>query len=206
MPSTRTRPAYRRLDVDERRAQLLEAGARLFTERGYEDVSMSEVAAAAGISKGLLYHYFPGKREFFAATLDAAADELRALTVTDPDLPPLEQLGSAVDAYLDWIEAHSDGYARLLHSAGALNDVASLVQRMREETAERIVAGLAGNDPSPALRCAVHGWLWFMDGACLQWLEAGREPPRERLRELLVGTLAAAAGLAAVALDRTMGG
>ncbi len=201
MASTQPRPAYRRLELDARRTQLLEAGARLFTERGYEDVSMSEVAAAAGISKGLLYHYFPGKRAFFAATLEAAADELRALTVTDPDLPPLEQLGAAVDAYLGWIEAHSDSYARLLHSAGALADVASLVERMRDETAERIVAGLRGDDPTPSLRCAVHGWLWFMDGACLQWLEAGHEPPRERLRDLLIGTLAAA-----VALDRDIGG
>ncbi len=196
MASLRTRRAFRRLEVEARRQQLLETGARLFTERGYEDVSMSEVAAAAGISKGLLYHYFPGKRAFFAATLEAAAQELRALTVTDPDLPALEQLTAAVDAYLGWIEAHSESYARLLHSAGALADVASLVQRVRDETAERIVAGLGGDEPSPALRCAVHGWLWFMDGACLQWLQAGREPPRERLRELLVGTLAAAAGLA----------
>ena len=190
-------PAYRRLTQDARRELLLEAGARLFTERGYDDVSMSEVAAAAGISKGLLYHYFPGKREFFAATLEAAADELRALTHTDPGLPPLEQLAAAVDAYLAWIDAHADSYARLLHSAGALGDVASLVEGMRDETAERILAGLAGDDPSPALRCAVHGWLWFMDGACLRWLQAERQPPREELRELLVGTLAAATGLAA---------
>jgi AcrR family transcriptional regulator len=68
-------PAFRRLDVDVRRAQLLEAGARLFTERGYDAVSMNAVAREAGISKGLLYHYFPGKQEFFAATLQAAAEE-----------------------------------------------------------------------------------------------------------------------------------
>lgn len=191
-------PAFRRLDVDVRRAQLLEVGARLFTEHGYDGVSMSEVARAAGISKGLLYHYFPGKRAFFVATLEAAADELRGLTATDPALPPLDQVAQAVDAYLAWIDAHADSYARLLQSAGALSDVATLVERMRDETAGRIVAGLAaGAEPSPTLRAAVHGWLWFMDGACTQWLADGREPPRDALRDLLVGVLAAAAGLAA---------
>jgi AcrR family transcriptional regulator len=196
--ATEAEPAFRRLDVDVRRAQLLETGARLFTESGYDGVSMSEVATAAGISKGLLYHYFPGKREFFAATLEAAAAELRAATQTDPDKPPLEQLAAAVDAYLTWIDDHAESYVRLLQSAGALSDVASLVEGMRDETAERIVAGLAGHgEPPPALRAAVHGWLWFMDGACLQWLHAGREPPREELRDMLVGVLAAAATAAA---------
>ncbi|HVE67443.1 MAG TPA: TetR/AcrR family transcriptional regulator [Solirubrobacteraceae bacterium] len=185
------------MDVDLRRAQLLEVGARLFTEHGYDGVSMSRVASAAGISKGLLYHYFPGKREFFVATLEAAADELRNLTVADPALPPLEQLSHAVDAYLEWIDAHADSYARLLQSAGALADAASLVERMRTETAERIVSGLTGaGDPSPKLRAAVHGWLWFMDGACTQWLANDRQPPRAELRDLLVDVLAAAAGRA----------
>jgi len=198
MSSPEAEPAFRRLDVDVRRAQLLDTGARLFTECGYDGVSMSEVAAAAGISKGLLYHYFPGKREFFAATLEAAAAELRAVTQTDPEKAPLEQLAAAVDAYLEWIDDHADSYVRLLQSAGALSDVASLVERMREETAQRIVEGLAGEDePPPALQAAVHGWLWFMDGACLQWLRSSREPPREELRDLLVGVLAAAAAAAA---------
>lgn len=191
-------PAFRRLDVDVRRAQLLETGAELFTEHGYDGVSMSAVATAAGISKGLLYHYFPGKREFFVATLEAAADELRGLSVTDPSQPVLEQLAGAVDRYLGWIDAHADSYARLLQSAGALNEAASLVERMRAESAERIVTGLtAGGASSPKLLAAVHGWLWFMDGACTQWLANDRQPPRDELRDLLVQVLAAAAGLAA---------
>ena len=71
-------PAYSRLGLDERRRQLLEAGARVFTERSYNTVSMSDVAKEAGISKGLLYHYFSSKQDLFRATLEVAAAELYA--------------------------------------------------------------------------------------------------------------------------------
>ncbi|MGI8511028.1 MAG: TetR/AcrR family transcriptional regulator [Solirubrobacteraceae bacterium] len=189
-------PAFTRLGVDERRAQLLRAGAGLFTERGYGAVSMADVAAAAGISKGLLYHYFPSKREFFNATLETAAAELRALTQTDASRPPAEQLSASLEAYLGWIEAHSESYLALLRSASSVDGAESLVSRMREETAQLILGGVAaGGDPSAAARTAVHGWLWFMDGACSHWLEH-RGLTREELRDLLVANLAGALGAA----------
>src|SRR3954465_4952503 len=97
-------PAYSRLQTAERRRQLLEAGAQVFTERSYDDASMAEVARAAGISKGLLYHYFPSKRDLFVAPLEAAAAELREITQPDPSLPVTDQLVAVLDAYLRWIE------------------------------------------------------------------------------------------------------
>src|SRR3954454_15994513 len=97
-------PAYTRLDVDERRRQLLETGARVFTEHAYDEVSMAAAAREAGISKGLLHHSFPSKRVFLGAPLGAAASELAALTETDPSRPPIEQLRTSLDAYLVWIE------------------------------------------------------------------------------------------------------
>src|SRR3954468_11847577 len=100
-------PAYSRLQTDERRRQLLEAGARVFTERSYDDASMAEVARASGISKGLLYHYFPSKRDLFVATLEAAAAELREITEPDPSRSIPEQLVSVLDAYLAWIDEHA---------------------------------------------------------------------------------------------------
>ena len=91
-------PAYSRLQTNERRAQLLDAGARVFTKRSYDDASMAEVARAAGISKGLLYHYFPSKRDLFVATLEAAAAELSDITQPDPALPIPDQLVTVLDA------------------------------------------------------------------------------------------------------------
>src|SRR6201992_1847520 len=100
-------PAYRRLDVDERRAQLLERGAELFTSHRYEELSMSRIAAEAGISKSLLYHYFPSKQPFFEATRGAWAEELRARTEPDPNLPPVEQLAASIGGFLALVEENS---------------------------------------------------------------------------------------------------
>jgi AcrR family transcriptional regulator len=193
-----TGPAYSRLQTDERRRQLLDAGARVFTERSYEDASMADVARAAGISKGLLYHYFPSKRDLFVATLEAAAEELRELTQPDPALPVGEQLVAALDAYLRWIEEHADSYAKLLESAVGSDDVRSYMAQMRAGTVERMLEGVVRSGDPAAVRTALHGFLWFIDGACLDWL-ANRDLSRDQLRDLLVTAFVGAVGAAAQA-------
>ena len=187
-------PAFTRLDVDERRRRLLETGARVFTERSYDDVSMSDLAREAGISKGLLYHYFPSKRDFFTATLAAAAAELAAVTQPDPSLPAAEQMARSLDAYLAWIEPNAEGYRRLRESAGS-PDVRSLIDDVRERTVDRIVDGVSAGGGTDALRLAVRQWLVGMDGAILDWLDTP-SIDRVRLRDLLLGTFAGALGAA----------
>jgi AcrR family transcriptional regulator len=189
-----TTPAFTRLDVDERRRQLLEAGARAFTERAYDDVSMSDLARSAGISKGLLYHYFPSKRDLFTATLAAAAAELAAVTEPDQDLPPVEQLTKSVGAYLAWIEENAASYRRLLESIGS-PDVRSLVDEVRARTVQRVVEGVSEGEPRAALRVAVRAWLSGMDAAILDWLDTG-DVTRDELRDLLVATFVGALGAA----------
>ena len=181
-------PAYQRLDVDERRRRLLRTGLDLFTRHAYADLSMAAIARAAGISKALLYHYFPSKQAFFAAVLAEEAEELVALTTPDPDASPVEQLTSALEAFLTWVEAHDEGYARLLQSAGTHAEVRELVERVRADTAERILLGMAPQGAPAPLRSAVVGWLWFMDGVLADWLEH-RDYDREQLLGLLLGTL-----------------
>jgi AcrR family transcriptional regulator len=183
-------PAYTRLENDERRRRLLELGARLFTEHAYDEISMSQIARAAGISKALLYHYFPSKRDYFVATLAGGAEELRARVEPDPGLPPAEALAGAVDSYLAWIEENAAAYEKLFRSAGAVPEVRELVEGVRAATADRIVEGLGASD-NPRARTAVRGWLWFMDGACLDWI-AHRDLDRSELRGLLLGTLVGA--------------
>jgi AcrR family transcriptional regulator len=181
-------PAYTRLGVDERRRRLLELGAELFARHGYEELSMSRIAREAGISKALLYHYFPSKQAYFSATLEQAASELAEVTRPDPAKPPVEQLSTSLDAFLAWVERHMGAYEKLIRSVGAVPEVRELIERVREETAQRILTGLTDDEPSPELRAAVRGWLWFMDGAVLDWIEH-RDIDRARLHGLLLGTL-----------------
>jgi AcrR family transcriptional regulator len=182
-------PAYTRLDVDERRRQLLELGADLFTRFAYDELSMSRIAREAGISKALLYHYFPSKEAYFAATLEKAAAELEERTRPDPSLEPIEQLSGSLDAYLGWVEEYEDSYSKMIQSAGAVPEVRMMLDRVRGDTAQRIVDGISGDKPAtPVLRTAVTGWLWFMDGAILDWVEH-RDIDRQTLHGLLLGTL-----------------
>jgi AcrR family transcriptional regulator len=182
-------PAYTRLGVDERRRRLLELGAELFTQHAYDELSMARIARAAGISKALLYHYFPSKEAYFVATLEEKAAELAERTRPDPARPPVEQLATSLDAYLAWVEENAGAYQKFLQSAGAVPQVRALLDRVRDETATRIIDGIRGERPAtPALRAAVHGWLWFMDGVCLDWVTHG-DLPRARVHGLLLGTL-----------------
>lgn len=181
-------PAYRRMDVDERRAQLLKRGAELFTSHPYDELSMKEIAAEVGISKALLYHYFPSKQAFFEATLSAWAEQLRERTAPDPELSPVEQLTASLDAFLAMVEENAAAYRNLMQSATGVPAIRDLIEEVRRATAERILAGLYPGDPPPKARTAVSGWLWFMDGACLNWIEH-RDIGREELRDLLLGVL-----------------
>jgi AcrR family transcriptional regulator len=182
-------PAYTRLDVDERRRRLLELGARLFTEHAYDELSMAQIAKHAGISKALLYHYFPSKEAYFVATLEEKAAELQERTLPDPSLPPLEQLSASLDAYLRWIEENASSYDKMIRSAGAVPEVRQLVDRVRAATAQRIVDGLTQGKPAtPALRTVVRGWLGFIDGACLDWVKH-RDLDRQTLHGLILATL-----------------
>jgi AcrR family transcriptional regulator len=181
-------PSYRRMDVDERRKQLLKRGAELFTTRPYDDLSMNKIAAEVGISKALLYHYFPSKQAFFEETLSVWAEELRQRTAPDPDLPPVEQLTASLGAFLAMVEENAVAYRNLMDSATGVTEIRDLVDQVRRQTAQRILQGLFEDEPPPKARIAVSGWLWFMDGACLNWIEH-HDVEREELRDLLLGVL-----------------
>jgi len=183
-------PAYTRLHVDERRRQLLELGARLFETHSYAELSMARIAREAGISKALLYHYFPSKQDFFVATLQQGAEEIARRTQPDPDLPPMEALAGSVDGFLGWIEENELAYRKTMESVGSVPEVRVLIDQIRDATSARILEGLgAGDPPPPKLRAAARAWLWFMDGVILDWLEH-RDMSRTEVRDLLLASLA----------------
>ena len=181
-----------RLALDERRAQLLQLGLGLFSARSYDEISIDDIAAAAGVSKGLLYHYFPTKRDFYVATVRAAAEEMRDLTEPDERLPLPERLAQSLEAYLAYVEGHAVGYRTLLRGGiGSDAEVRAIVEESRELTIRRFLEGMELREPSPAVRVALQGWIGFVEEASLAWLER-REPSREELVRLLVDVLTAA--------------
>lgn len=184
-------PAYKRLENDERRRRLIELGERLFIEHSFDEISMAQIAREAGVSKALLYHYFPSKQEFFVATLTTRAEELVQRVTPDPSLPPAQALFASLYAYVGWISEHRDGFTKLLRSAAIVPEVEDIVRQVRDGTATSILDGLAeasGETPTPIARIAVAGWLTFMDGAILAWLEHA-DVDQDQLIGLLVGSL-----------------
>jgi AcrR family transcriptional regulator len=185
-------PAYTRLPVDERRRQLIEAGSALFAEHAFEEISMRRIARAAGISKGLLYHYFPSKTELFKAAVQAHAEELANLIEPAGEGPPLAELAAGLDAYLAWIEANARAWAKLMQSAATVPEARAIAEDFRGRTLRQILGRLGdGREPRPALRTALSGWLGNVDAAILDWIEHG-DLSREQLGDLLLAAFGAA--------------
>lgn len=187
-------PARARLDVDERRRQLVTLGIELFSERAYDDVSIDELAQAAGISKGLLYHYFPTKRDFYVATVREAASQLLALTATatatPPQTEPLARLESGLDVYIDYVSKHGKPYQALLRSGiGTDAEVARIVDETREAFCARLTEGAPVDATSPLVRIALRGWVGFVEAAVIEWLDDRRAADPVSLRKMLVRVL-----------------
>jgi AcrR family transcriptional regulator len=187
-----------RLSTDARREQLVALGVEMFSERPFDEVSIDDIAASAGISKGLLYHYFPSKRDFYIAVVRHSADEMQAVTETDPDLAPLERLSAGLDRYLEYVDTHARGYSTVLRAGiGSDREVAAIVEDVRSAMANRILDDFPGEaPPPPGVRIAVRGWVGFAEAASLEWLER-REVTRDELRDLLIQALTGAVGAAA---------
>ncbi|MFD8931904.1 TetR/AcrR family transcriptional regulator [Streptomyces mirabilis] len=186
----------RRLSTEERREQLLSVGARLFSESPYDEVWIEQVAEIAGVSRGLLYHYFPTKRDFFAAVVERESERMLRLTAAVPGTPVREQLSAGLDTFLAYVEAHAHGF-RAFHRADAAGDqaVRRVYQRALAAQEQQILAALdadpdvpGGIEGRPELRIAVRGWLAFTTAVCLEWLR-GAELTREQLRDLCARAL-----------------
>jgi AcrR family transcriptional regulator len=185
-----------RLSTDARREQLVALGVDMFSERPFDEVSIDDIAASAGISKGLLYHYFPSKRDFYVEVVRHSADEMQAVTETDPDLAPLERLSEGLDKYLAYVETHARGYSTVLRAGiGSDREVAAIVEEVRATMVARILDDFPG-ESAPGIRIAVRGWVGFAEAASLEWLER-RELTRDELRDLLIQALTGAIGAAA---------
>lgn len=194
------------MSSDDRREQLLCAGAELLGRRSYDEVSIDEIARAAGISKGLLYHYFPTKNDFVVAVLRQEVERVTALTAPDPTLPPLEQIDAALDAFLDYVENHASGFATIFRTRGGGDpQIRAVLEEGRERRIEILLDGIAGQllagdggRDSAVLRSAVQGWIFFVEGVLLRWLDRrdiGREQLRVLLRTVLIDALRAAAAV-----------
>ncbi|MFC0037228.1 TetR/AcrR family transcriptional regulator [Actinomadura rayongensis] len=182
----------RRLTAAERRRQLVGIGLTMLVERPIHELSLDDVAAEAGISRGLLFHYFPTKDAFYVAVLESAARRLVRQTAPDPDLPPAQQLRQSLDAFLAFVERRREPYLALIRgAAGGAEHVVRVHDDTRAALTDQVHAVLGPDAAGDArVRLIVSGWFGLVEDTALTWAK-DRPLPRADLLELLAGSLAA---------------
>ncbi|MFD7904556.1 TetR/AcrR family transcriptional regulator [Kitasatospora sp. NPDC059722] len=188
----------RRLSVDERREQLIAVALELFSVRPPEEVSIDDIAAAAGASRPLVYHYFPGKQALYEESLRRAGRELAGRFEEPPEGPLSERLFRVMGRYLDFVQSHGPGFAALLRggSVAASAGTSAVIDEVRRAAHDQILGHLAIPDPSPGLRLTVRAWIANAEITSLEWL-AERSVPLEELQLHLVQEFVAALVLTA---------
>lgn len=178
-----------RLAREQRIQHILEVSQHLFSDHAYDAIAIEDVAAAAGMAKGLLYHYFSSKRGLYLATVRHVLAQMLQFTDLHPDLH------AGLSQTLSMFEQHP-GLARMVLRAGVGSDaeVEALISTYREQQLSRISQGLGFSqgfaDEHSLMVLGLRGWLSMLEEICLQWV---RQPhvTRDQVVRLLEQSLRA---------------
>ncbi|MFJ8145447.1 TetR/AcrR family transcriptional regulator [Streptomyces sp. NPDC096094] len=195
----------RRMGVEERRQQLIGVALDLFSRRSPDEVSIDEIASAAGISRPLVYHYFPGKLSLYEAALQRASDDLAARFVEPHEGPLGARLLRVMGRYFDFVDEHGPGFSALMRGGPAVGSSTTnaLVDSVRQAAYVQILSHLGITDPPARLELIVRSWISLAESTALIWLD-GRRIPRAELETQLVHDFAALMAVSA-AYDEEMG-
>lgn len=151
----------------------------MFGQRPYDEVRIDEIAERAGVSRALMYHYFPDKRAFFAAVVRAEGERLFQATNTpaQPGQTLFTQVRAGVLAYLRYDEEHPHGAWAAYVGMGRSDPVLRGIEIIdNDRQADRILtritdaAGQVDSKVERDLRVTVYGWLAFTFEMCRQRL------------------------------------
>lgn len=198
MTAPAPRPPRSRLSPEQRREQLLDLGVRLLATRSVDELSIDLLAVEAGISRGLLYHYFGNKADFHEAVVRRAADALIEQTAPPETGDPVERLAVSMTAYVDFVVANHEGYLSLVRGAAGGNPTLreiydealhALTHRLFTEGTRQ---GLLAD--SPRHRLVVRGWAALVEQLVLGWYDDPGGVSREELLDLVTNALLALVG------------
>ena len=187
----------RRLEPAARRESILAAARTVFIANDYADASMEAVAKQAGVTTGLVNHYFGTKRGLYLAVIEDLAAGLPAMVRADTeDLPLAAMVDRNMNAFLDAFERNEEAWSMLLGAQGGAGRdpaVSAIVARARDATVMRMAANHAGDEPSEELLLALRAFQGAAETAATEWLRRGRAT-REQVHELLTRTLISMVG------------
>ncbi|WP_078495883.1 TetR/AcrR family transcriptional regulator [Streptomyces sp. LaPpAH-108] len=191
----------RRMGVEERRQQLIKVALDLFSRRSPDEVSIDEIASAAGISRPLVYHYFPGKLSLYEAALKRASEDLAGRFVEPLEGPLGLRLLRVMRRFFDFVDEHGPGFSALMRGGPAVGSSATnaLIDSVRQAAYEQILTHLGIEDVQaapPRLELVVRSWISLAESTALIWLD-GRRVPRAELEVQLVDDFGALAAVSA---------
>lgn len=193
------------MGVEERRQQLIGVALELFSRRSPDEVSIDEIASAAGISRPLVYHYFPGKLSLYEAALKRASDDLASRFVEPHEGPLGPRLLRVMRRFFDFVDEHGPGFSALLRGGPAVGSSTTnaLIDSVRQAAYDQILAHLRIEDPPARLELVIRSWISLVESTALLWLD-GRRVPRAELEVQLVHDFGALLAISA-AHDEEMG-
>ncbi len=185
-------PRRTRLSPIERRDALLSAADALFRSQPYDEISMGDIARAAGVSHGLVYHYFPNKRAVRTANFEREAKRLEAALAPNNALEPQERSWAAIDNFVRYAETNTEGLVETARADSVTDpELKALADRVRGSVIDGIVAELGLRTASPVLRLSLVAWFASAERAAIEWV-AGVGVERDVLVRLLVLSLRSA--------------
>ncbi|MGX9889722.1 TetR/AcrR family transcriptional regulator [Streptomyces sp. NPDC002276] len=188
----------RRMGVEERRQQLIGVALDLFSHRSPDEVSIDEIAAAAGISRPLVYHYFPGKLSLYEAALQRASDDLAGRFVVPEEGSLGGRLLRVMGRFFDFVDDHGPGFAALMRGGPAVGSSTTnaLVDGVRHAAYLQILSHMKVEQPPARLELMIRSWISLVESTALIWLD-GRRIPRADLERQLVHDFGALAAVSA---------
>jgi AcrR family transcriptional regulator len=158
------------LSPDERRSQLVSCGLRLAGELPIGQVTADNVAGAAGVSRTLVFHYFPTTGDLHVAVLRAAAEELVTKLEVDRGGTPAERLHSGLATFVEYLEQQPDTYRAIVRGTGWDPRMSEVFEEVRNRVVGLIAAALDYRTLPDGLRLAVRGWIALVEEMVLHWL------------------------------------
>ena len=159
---------------DDRRKQLIRIGLMMLRTQPIHELSIDAVAGQAGISRGLLFHYFPTKRDYYVAVISAAGRRLLRVTKPDESLPPDQQLREMLIQFVAFITRRRTAYISFVRgAAGGDNYVVEVYADTRAAMTTRVLnlidSGEAASEPASPERMTVHAWLAYVEDLAIEW-------------------------------------
>jgi AcrR family transcriptional regulator len=197
MPVTTPSPRYSRLEPDARRDLILDAARRVFVTKSAAEASTTEIAREAGVTRGLVHHYFGTKRALYVAVVADLAATLPDVVRTDVAEVTVDQMVDAnVTSWLDSIERDRDLWLALLgvEVVGRDPEIEAIMSRARDAVIDRMAGNQARDaEPTDELRLLLRVYLGAAEAAAREWAMHGRAS-REQVHAVLKGTLLAMVG------------